>query len=80
MKQTCVAEVSGVAALTVAISVARVRDLAAAVFAGQTPAGVEQLPLLVAQGTAVTLVTLAAVRLMVEWDTFSVDTPGKTDI
>lgn len=61
-----------------AISVARVRDLAAAMFAGQTPTGVEQLPLLVAQGAAVTLVALAAVRLVVEWDAFSVDTPGKT--
>lgn len=77
-KQTCVAEVPGVAAFAVAISVARVGDLAAAMFAGQTPTGVEQLPLLVAQGAAVTLVALAAVRLMVEWDTFSVDTPGKT--
>lgn len=61
-----------------AISVARVGDLAAAMFAGQTPAGVEQLPLLVAQGAAVTFVALAAVRLMVEWDTFPVNTPGKT--
>lgn len=62
-----------------AVGVARVRDLAAAVLAGKTPAGVEQLPLLVAQGTAVALVALAAVRLVVEWDAFAVNTPGETE-
>lgn len=43
-------------------------------FAVQATAGVEQLPLLVTQGTAVTLHTLTAVRLRVKWDALSVDT------
>lgn len=75
---TCVTEIPSVATFTVTISISSVRDLATAVFAGQTTAGVEQFPLLIAQGAAVTLITLAAVRLMVKRDTFAVDTPGKT--
>lgn len=42
-------------------------------FAGQASAGVEQLPLLVTQGAAVTLLTLAAIRLSVQWDALSMD-------
>lgn len=59
------------------VGVPRVRDLAAAVFAGQASAGVEELALLVTQGPAVTLHTLAAVRLSVQWDALSMDAPGK---
>ena len=46
-------------------------------FAGQASAGVEQLALLVAQGAAVTLGTLAAVRLGVQRDALSMDAPER---
>lgn len=76
-KPTGVAELPSVAALTVTKGIASVRDLAATVFARQTTAGVEQLPLLVAQGAAVALVALAAIRLAVQWDASSMDTPNE---
>lgn len=79
-ERTCVTEIPSVATFTVTISISSVRDLATAVLAGQTPAGVEQLPLLVAQGAAVTFIALAAVRLRVKWDTFSVDAPVNTQV
>ena len=76
-KPTCIAQLSGVAALTVAVGVSRVRDLAAAMLAAQAAAGVEQLPLLVAQGAVITLGAFAVIRLADRGDALSMDTPGK---
>ena len=59
-----------------AVRVARLGDLTASVFAGEAVAGVEQLPLLVAQGAAVTVLALAPVGLAVQRDALPVDTPG----
>lgn len=69
----CVTEFPSVATFTVTVGISCVWDLAATVFAGQAAAGVEKLPLLVTQGTTVTLCTLAAVWLSVQWDALSMD-------
>lgn len=72
--QTCVTECPCVATFAVTVGVSCVGDLAAAMFAVQTAAGVEQLPLLVAQRTAVALGTIAAVRFVVQRDASAMDT------
>lgn len=72
---TSVTQFSSVAALTVAEGVASVGDLTAAMFALQPLAGVEELPLLVAQGTTVALLAIAAVGLRIQRNTLPMNTP-----
>lgn len=72
---TLVAELAAVAHLTVAVGLSAVRDLAVAVFALQFSAWVEELLLLVTQGSMKTLLAFTTVRLHVHWNTPSMDTP-----